>query len=170
MKSKGPEMESLVQWRGSEYLSFGEALPSVRALRQQRVKKLHPLSQRGQQHGRSHRQSLDHRLTGQTHTDTPPQSTEHNLNWLLRSYVVCSLLIKKEKNKKCDGGKIKKHHKKYSTAITKILFLKWEEHLHQCQAAACKCVAQRSHRSMWPGFIWVILFWFLWKEVELLNL
>lgn len=52
-----------------EYLSFGEALPSVGALRQQGVKQLHPLPQRGQQHGGPHRQRLNHRLMEkQTHS------------------------------------------------------------------------------------------------------
>lgn len=54
-----------IRWRGCVafgYLSFGEALPPVGALRQQRVEKLHSLSERRQQHGRPHREGLNHHL------------------------------------------------------------------------------------------------------------
>lgn len=44
------------------YLSFREALPSVGTLRQQRVQKLHSLSERRQQHGCPDREGLNHHL------------------------------------------------------------------------------------------------------------
>lgn len=92
------------------------------------------------------------------HTPTYRLSRRNTI-WtdFLRSYVVCSLLIKKEKKEKCDGGG--EASQKFSTVITKILFLNRGEHLHQYQAAACKCVAQRSHGSIldWGKSLW---YWF----------
>lgn len=95
---------------GVVYLSFGETLPSVRALRQQGVQELHPLSQWRQQHGRPHRQSVNHCLMGQTHTHTVTASgdvTDSELVDILRNYCLNVLYANQKKNKMFFQGNMK---------------------------------------------------------------